>query len=817
MILCCRRKCSWSFKSKGEEGYGFLQRDADGLAWVKMREDNTPTVTSRRRQPTPHMRLRLETAKRLQKLGARAKAKRKVASQTEQTTGETNMISTTPRPPRVEKGRLSKPPKAESKFRKRQIHKSWLPTHLYHAKRAHMTLPKEPLWRFAIPLTPTEKSYRATHRAMGARGCVAWDMSYMGTIGVEGAEASLMGLLTAMGLGEDMAKRRKGEKWRKGTRAWEGWLSTREGDQRALAPVSIIWCAILEEPSHIETAGAREENGERKEKRKLFIRVQPSAFLQLWNEVLKVAKIQRPPAMVEDLRFEVGSIEITGPGSTEALIGALRPTAANSGGDRPGDCPSQIWSSLGSITNPASLPANVLLGFDVSDPRLRHPPRTVPQPTTANANDDLLQLRSVWPPDSTQSAPALFDRNARFTASRCLPSQKSINRRKGDAPPGTYPTPLPTDPNIPVLLLASRPESASGQGSWTLLLPRKCVLPVWYSLMHYPLSSGGNPRFGGLREKRQIAFEQGVPWFPGDYPGTKSGWEWELTEQGKRKAEWEKRPKGKRIEWDSLDLGLGRRGEIGRGWACDWQRLFQGPQTTVAGESVNNATTTDEAEVPPVSTAPAAPASAPTVTEPSATPLISPSLSIRHIPSSLATSLLKSTPISTPPAQLSTALTTVKVTLISRGTPTSCARIYRLPNQNPALRAQWLALALPTSSKCAKNKPPPRAPPLPLSAPPHLRRQQLASSLLSPHPLNRIDAQKLIPQAGDSNYPAVPGEEDLIGFVTTGNFNLGEGRGTGIGCIALARVVGQTGREARLCVVREAGVAVGRLARWEVA
>lgn len=63
----------------------------------------------------------------------------------------------------------------------------------------------------------------------------------------------------------------------------------------------------------------------------------------------------------------------------------------------------------------------------------------------------------------------------------------------------------------------------------------------------------------------------------------------------------------------------------------------------------------------------------------------------------------------------------------------------------------------------------------------------------------------------------MPGEEDLIGFVTTGNFNLGEGRGTGIGCIALARVVGGTGREARLCVVREAGVAVGRLARWEVA
>jgi hypothetical protein len=33
----------------------------------------------------------------------------------------------------------------------------------------------------------------------------------------------------------------------------------------------------------------------------------------------------------------------------------------------------------------------------------------------------------------------------------------------------------------------------------------------------------------------------------------------------KRKAEWEKRPKGRRIEWESVDLGKGRRGELGLG------------------------------------------------------------------------------------------------------------------------------------------------------------------------------------------------------------------------------------------------------------
>ena len=777
------------------------------MLWMgQIREDNTPTVTSRRRQPTPRMRLRLEAAKRLQKLGARAKAKKKAVSKAEQTPRERDKITIAPRLPKVKKDLLSKAPKPQSKFRKRQIHKSWLPTHIYHAKRAHMTLPKEPLWRFAIPLTPTEKSYRASHRAMGARGCITWDMSYMSSIGVEGVEASLLGLLTAMGLGEDMATSKKGEKWRMGTRAWEGWLKERDGEKQVIAPVSIIWCATFREVSSVAMANTGEE-GKRKEKRKLYIRVQPSGFLQLWNEVLKVAKIQRPPAMVEDLRFEIGSIEISGPGSTEALMGSLRPIIANDEGDKPSDSPAQIWSLLGSITNPASLPTNALLGFDVSDPRLHHPPRTVPLNRLANDNDDLLQILSAWPPDSTQSAPTIFDRTARFTAARCLPSQKSINRRKGDAPPGTYPVPVPTDPKIPVLLFTSRPDSASGQASWTLLLPWKCVLPAWYSLMHYPLSTGGNPRFGGLREKRQIAFEQGVPWFPGDYPGTKAGWEWEVMEREKRKAEWEKRPKGKRIEWESLDLGQGRKGEIGRGWACDWERLFHGPPPTTVEESIHNATTSDPA-------APAATPPVPVDRKPAASETVFPPLSIHHLPSPVSTHLLKSPSLSPPPPHLSTSLTTIKLTLLTRGTPTPCARIYRLPTQNPTLLARWLALASSTGANSTKTKHPP---PLPSSAPPHLRRQQLASSLLSPHP-SRIDKHNVIPQAGDADYPVVPGEEDLIGFVTAGNFNLGEGRGTGVGCIAVAKVVGEMGRgrEARFCVVREAGMGLGRLGRWEI-
>lgn len=510
-----------------------------------MKENNTPTVTSRRRKPTPHLRLRLETAGKLQKLHARQKKRRAEAK--EQKSAETNpeiLAASAPPIRRLKKNALSKPDEPPSRFRKRQKHKCWLPTHMYHAKRAHITEPKNPLWRFAIPLTPTEKTYRKTHRAGSLRGCVAWDTSYMSTIQIEGVEASLLSLLRGIGVDEDALTGKKAAKWRNGTRSWQGWVRERDGQEKWIAKVDIVWCTQQESPSATEAP----PSASKKAKRKCFLRVHPSAFLQLWTESLKVAKMQRPPVMVEDLRFEVGSIEVTGPGSTESLVGALEPFKTVDG-DSTEDISVKVWSSFGSVNNPSCLPANAILSFNVSDPRLHYPPRTIKQSTSESANDELLQILASWPPDTTPIPPSIFDRTARLTASRLLPSQKAINRRKGDAMPGEYPAPAPKDPQIPILLMATRSSTAGAQGSWVLLVPWKCVLPVWYHIMHYPLSIGGNPRFGGLEETRQIAFEQGTPWFPGDFPGIQAGWEWELMERAKRKAEWEKHPKGKRVAW----------------------------------------------------------------------------------------------------------------------------------------------------------------------------------------------------------------------------------------------------------------------------
>ncbi|PYH97688.1 putative ribonuclease P complex subunit Pop1 [Aspergillus ellipticus CBS 707.79] len=757
----------------------------------EMLEDNTPTVNARTRKPTELMRIRLETARRLQNLNSKSKAKRaalkaigdKEARKTLEASGS-HAFDIAPRVPKIKKNKLSKPPPPESRFKKRQRCKTWMPTHMFHAKRARMTTSKDPAWRFALPLTPTEKSYRPTHRARGARGAIAWDMSYMATIQLEGTEAGLEGVLRAVGVDGDEAWGVKGRKWRAGTRGLRAWVGVCEADgkRRPIAPVMLIRCAEAKKGKDVEMVDA-DEVVEKKERKKILVRVHPSAFLQVWNELLGVAKRQNPPVMVEDLRFEIGSIEVTGPGSTEALISALKPLATD-GKDFATDSPEATWGSLLGVSNPSSLPQNAILAFSASDPRLHFPPTMLKPPSSESEMQDLAIALSAWAPDSTQTASGLFDRRTRLAAARQLPSQKAINRRRSEAGPGIRPPAKDTDPQIPVMVLACRPSikatNSNAPGSWTVLLPWKCLLPFWYSLMYYPLSSGGNPRFGGLKEQQQLSFEAGEPWFPGDFPGTCAGWEWGLRERQEAKQEWERRPKGRRVEFDSIDLRNGQKGELGRGWACDWEKLVQGPTVEKSDAKDQPETHSEEAK-------------------PEESGSILPPMNIHQLPSLQAARALKdpSTTVD------SAALATVKLSLHNRGTPTPRARIYRLPTTDAELRQKWLSLS---STKPADTKPSQKQKSQALTAD---AQQRLAASLITPS-ADTDSRQEHLP---------LPTEADLIGFITAGNYNLAEGKGTGIGSIQVSKVVGvnkgkATGRN--MCIIRGAGETVGRLGFWEL-
>lgn len=790
-----------------------------------MIEDNTPTVTARRRKPTKILRIRLETARRLQSLNKKTKEKRAALKAKKEEEAQENTpvegshtYTIAPRVPKIKKNKLSQPSPPESKYRKRQRSKTWLPTHMFHAKRAHMTPPGEPLWRFAVPLTPTEKSYRPTHRAAGSRGAIAWDMSYMSTIQLEGTMTAIETVLKSLRVEGDDCWGSKGRKWRQGTRVLQKWVYEAGEVKKPIAPVTLIWCATTttnEEDQEMSNAGDASATQKQQVRDKLFIRVHPSAFLQLWNVLLQVCKKQTPPVTLQDLRFDIGSIEITGPGSTEALLATMRSFKSNEPEEKEDNSHATTWKSLLGVTNPSSLPNGALLSFSISDPRLHHPVKTLKPSTSESDMNGLATLLSSWPPDRCRNPPALFDRSARLTAGRRLPSQKAINRRRTLAGPGVPLKAQSTDPHIPVMLYASRPDTGSkdmnNHGTWTVLLPWKCVTPLWYVLMYYPLSSGDNPRFGGVKEQRQLAFEYGKPWFPGDYPGTRAGWEWNAREDEDRKKEWERRPKGKRVEYDSLDLGNGQKGEVGRGWACDWEGIVQKMQSAPMDETQD----TESSGIKETAL--------PTDSKPDTLP----PLGIEHLrlDARAASQLNTNTRIWKFPED-KPYLATVRVTLFGRGTPTPCARIYRLPLKNDGLRKQWLSTK-PSPSKSDSSTKAGQVRPLAKTKP----------SPIDSETKRKEDLEKLAALIPDPSTPELtseiplPLEDDLIGFISSGNYNLTEGKGTGIGSMLISKVVESSPTkdtqsksqstkkgacsERRVCIVRSAGERVGRLGLWE--
>ena len=933
----------------------------------EMKEDNTPTVVAKKRVPSAKIRLRQDVARSIQNWSKKTKTirqeKRETVARAKAKAKGQPLPLPEPRKPKIKKNTLANLPLATSRFKRRQVRKAWLPTHIWHAKRAHMTKPSEPLWRMAIALSPTDKVYRTTHRSSGARGCVAWDMSYISTMSCRGTAAALESLLKGFGFHGEGWKGAKYQRWRRGIRVAHGWASARDGLHDLIAAISVFWCiesqvlddvvpdltqatpALAVPSADDEPTDTAVQSKKRKLKSSLMIRCHPSAFHQFWQELLKVAKIQRPQILVEDLRFEIGSIAVTGPESTAALKAVLEPI------DRT-DTVGGSWTALPSAANPGTLPHNCLFGFNISDPRLN-------VPSSHTESTQFLEIASAellvsWPPDQSETTPDIFSHKRRYHATRSLVSQKSINRRKVDQASGIKLEAKENDSRIPLMLYTAR-ANASGQSSWTLLAPWKAIDPIWRSLMYCHLPSSGRPRFGGLNETKQIAFEQQEVWFPGDMPGTLAGQVWERTESEKRFDDWVKRPGKSRVAWDKVALGVDRKGEHGNGWACDWEYLFKPDTSQQQGAMAEDSGKPEQA--PPTrkfvpktkpklrTTRQRKAAKAETEaqdadlatrrrntsspeTDDGVAP-VEPTEAIRyfHLTPLNAQNLLAqpSTLNSTSSSQRS--LFTVRLTYLSRGTPQPCARIYRLPipsssssstttttttTSGTSIRDLWLThlhhLTHSSPSTSSTQLPPSlhRLPKLKLNRhsqprhhlthgreyihhithiPPDCPPSVLAATAPIPKPadwddknkggervnfehndVGAMDRRERVPKE-------CPGKEDLIGFVTSGGFNLRQGRGTGMGALWVRRVVegwrkmerengkggedvttaggeGGTGEqtqesnvskgatpstkkaqkssaeertdrewkeiERHLCIVRNAGESQGRLATWEV-
>ncbi|KAK6508075.1 hypothetical protein TWF506_010181 [Arthrobotrys conoides] len=361
-----------------------------------------------------------------------------------------------------------------SRYRKRQRHKTWLPTHMWCAKRARMVFK----WGFSLAETPNLKCYRPTYQAATRDGCIAVDTSYYATILLIGRERDLKRSLAKFLPPHDFAVVGRSVVCGESTRST--WMYEKgEWPNKPLAPIQVVWCPI-----------DRPDEMKEQELRKVMLRVHPASWDDAWKVAAACATAS--DCVCKNLRFEIGSIELVGPRTANTLRALLN-----------------------SNLDLEDFPVHGVKHSSGRDPRL---------------SSFRLHTAIPCPPfqeNTTNHAEGLFNTKFRNASVKAQVSQKTLNSRISKSGLGqTARSAAATE--IPFVLMRETlgtqtysghtPFKASLSHRWSILLPWKWVRTFWLVLMRMP-----GVRLGGLKELQQLTLESGVGYFPTDFPSTRAG------------------------------------------------------------------------------------------------------------------------------------------------------------------------------------------------------------------------------------------------------------------------------------------------------
>ncbi|KAL1890861.1 Ribonucleases P/MRP protein subunit pop1 [Sporothrix stenoceras] len=777
-----------------------------------------------------------------------------------------------------------------------------LPTHRWQSKRAQMDNPGF-LWNTTLVRTPANKTYRMSLRAASVKPgmCTCWDTSYKPTIYLQGPVKQLDEALaivvephlltTSLRSGAscvDVKLPRSFNYQHQQHAANQGFELSGPGNCGAMT--------LFYNPTTETTTTTHDDT-----QRSAFLRVHPTLFSHVWTALNNGIARKQLPVIVRDYRLEIGSIDLTGSGALEMLASIIYPYETKTA---PMEPQGREFLKLRSIdTTALASSSGAMLAFNIQDPRLDEPKTAhgVQGNSQGQAKGPSRNIHSIlqdWPSDNVARYPSgLFDKMARHTAKKLAP-QTTLDKRRGKLSTNERLL-LETNPEcrpIPVIVAAAdgassvpaaadphaSSKSSTASPSWTIIAPRACIDAIWQRL-HLQRSqlSGQQPMPAGLEEERHMALERGRPWFPADFPGTPTGWDWELQSRRRQEKTWNEKPTAKRTQWKAVDLGNGNKGELGSGFACDWEFLFgvdtvpaiattatvaenasEGSEKrrsqkdndndksfhdknghTILAEDTVMDVSEPESEVEPVEPVDSAKLLHEDIQfaalQPQSKAMPAIVRSLQHATWNDVRDAVQTARLHKPvewrtPYQLMT----ISVELLRGGVHDARARIYRLPTDS--YRDKWLALANTKTPKTqSHNRRPPMPQRMPADADIATRKKLMAQSLLEtrlpyPRPTGTGDDDT----AEQDLHLPIPGRDDLIGFLTSGALRFLTSKGAGIGHVSAQKLVeailagdktdahpaddsgtpvgGRVpiSRDARLCIVRNAGERVGHLARW---
>lgn len=447
---------------------------------------------------------------------------------------------------------LAEPPRGRIKYFKRQKKFVWLPTHIWNAKRSHMIK----RWGFQIPWSPTQKGFKLTHRLGGGSvqsdGTLCMDSSFMGTMIIRDKLEDGETIKTAISKltnGRAIMK-----KYYTRGHLYEKMVYDKE--LNPLGPSNIIWL----------------------NKFTVMVRLHPALYQQVFNQLLEDYE---DALSIEDCRYSLASITLRGSKTLDAMSSVLRSTDKSKSFEQ--------FKKVCKVTDLDILPDNMLFAFNAIDPRHLKSPRSLDvTKKDIITPTEIIELSNTNNNDSNENEELqneiknvinkLFSIKGRSDSYTNQQTLKDIAKRRQISQTRKLAHGImenviqfdsKKDPSVPIIIY-----KRSLSNDWCIILPWFWQLPFWYQLNRLPRVYNM-----GIRQQQQLSFEHGKLYFPDDYPFTRCGFmENDLYKRLTLHDKWKKKAVGKRLNYDKLS-GLhcteipSCSGEIGDYFSCDWNFL----------------------------------------------------------------------------------------------------------------------------------------------------------------------------------------------------------------------------------------------------
>ncbi|XP_022089198.1 ribonucleases P/MRP protein subunit POP1-like [Acanthaster planci] len=504
-----------------------------------------------------------------------------------------------------------RPSNLKAEYQRRQGGHAWLETHIWHAKRFKMV----GQWGYKLPLHPSDKSIRATYRAM-ARHCLLQDVSYLRVVemsGPQGLTLRALSRLTSPSTGLTCAA----AAFLSGQRHGEAVFYRKDQfPQGAIGPVQFLWKAEATLADSVPKAKGESQEGceagmpaaspggkfEEKGVRKLWLWAHPSCASELLKELKAASEAENANTdsnsrvTVTQLKDSPLRFRLQGPLSHPVLLHALKMSDVGkaSGPEQPrlwwedyyADLhhlqawreQSSTWETLGGVRTAMDLPPRCVLGLTVRDPRNLLPIKRTKIMTDPNelVPPDKVPTEVVRQFPNAAPVSPLWEKSVRTAVtSTQIPTHKLNRMRSEMLVPGQELSLDRQESRVPILLLqqpgrecsaAASHKSKGGSsagfgGGWDIVLPSGWGMAFWIALILR------GARVAGLRELRSCHLQQGVPFFPDVFPDTAAGEEWADKLEQELTKKFKSWPPAKRPNYGKLG--------VVSPFKCPWKKLLK--------------------------------------------------------------------------------------------------------------------------------------------------------------------------------------------------------------------------------------------------